>query len=116
MFSRIRFRGRQIDETALPEETSEERAAPERVTDSGVVGAAECPLAADVGGGEDRAADASCAGDDSTDAGVHERCSDLSCRGATRDAAAPEDGEDASAGDCSAADAVVSVDGDGGVE
>jgi transposase InsO family protein len=116
MFSRIRFRGRQIDETVLPEETSEERAAPERVTDSGVVGAAECPLAADDGGGEDRATDASCAGDDSTDAGVHERCSDLSCRGATRDAAAPEDGEDASAGDCSAADAVVSVDGDGGVE
>jgi hypothetical protein len=116
MFSRIRFRGRQIDETVLPEETSQERAAPEDVTDSEGTGAAECPPTADDGGGEDRAAGASCAGDDSTDAGVHERCSDLSCRGAARDAAAPEDGEDAPARDRSAADGIVSVDSDGGVE
>ena len=116
MFSRIRFRGRQIDETVLPEETSEELAAAEDVADSEGKSAAECPLATDDGGGEDRVADASSASDDGTAAGVSVRCGDRACCDSARDAAAAEDGEDASARDCSAADAIVSVDGDGEFE
>jgi transposase InsO family protein len=116
MFSRIRFRGRQIDETVLPKQTSEEVAASDCVTDSADASAAETPLAADDGGGVDQIAGACSASGDCTTAEGNDQCGDRSCRDSACDVAVCEDGEGTSAGDCTSADAVVSVDGDSGGE
>ena len=46
MFSRIRFCGRQIDETVVPEEAGDKSAKSDCVSDSAIVSAAECPMPA----------------------------------------------------------------------
>lgn len=113
MFSRIRFRGRQIDETVLPEEVADEQATSDRGSDSANASAGECPVPAADAGQEHRVVDVaggSSASDDSMAAGENDKSSDRSCGDSTCDTAEPEGGEDSSAGDVATADTATSAD------
>ena len=113
MFSRIRFRGRQIDETVLPEETGDEQATSDRASNSANASAGECPAqaadvaeghqAVDVAGGVTASSDAiACSGNDQS--------SDSSCGDLTCGTAEPEGGDDSPEGDSATPATVVSVD------
>ena len=115
MFSRIRFRGRQIDETVLPEEVGDEQATSDRASDSASGSVGECPVpAADVGevdrvGGV--AGDLT-ASNDTIASSENDQSSDSSCGDLTCDTAEPEGGDDSSEGDIAAADTIAAMDSD----
>lgn len=113
MFSRIRFHGRQIDETALPEKAGNEGATSDRVSDSAIASAAECPVPAGDVGQEDRVVDVGAdlpASNDTIASSENDQPSDSSCGDLTCGRAEPDDGDDSSEEGCAKSDAGASAD------